>query len=162
MLTRDDIARSSWGEGAQPRGFLSASALGLEPNSEPYRAELDVVLAQVVAELEDYGLTTVTTLTPKQRRGALGLAKRFAAEGVLLEAQTGSVKDPEGASVSLSASDLAHWEALRARGDAEAVANLGALVKAPPGSAVMFARVRLTGGGLSGSTKERRENWRHE
>lgn len=159
MLTRSDIARDATGDAADtPHGFLPAVAVGELPGSAEYRAELDIILAQVAGDLDAYGISSVVTLTPGQRAGALALAKFYAAEAVIMRSQTGSIKDPEGASTSLSANDLAHWERIRDRGQRDAERYLGPLVKAPPGSGVFFARTNL-GGASSRSRYELKEDW---
>lgn len=162
MLTRPDIARDPYGvEGETPRGFLPAAALLVAPGDPEYLREVDTILAQVGAELEGYGISATVTLTPAQRRGALALAKSYAAEAVLMRSQTGTVKDPEGASMSLSGADLAHWERIRDRAERDAERFLGSPVKPRVGSGVFFAPTNLgqLGGKQSHSHKELSEDY---
>lgn len=156
MIDLAAIARDAYGEGDPPSGFLPAAAVGTSPGSLEYRAELELIKRRVEAELVIYGLSPTQTLTPRQRRGALALAKMFAAEGVLLSAETGSVKDPEGASVSLSAGDLAHWERLRKQGEEDAQRALGEFIARAPTSGVLIGGLKTCRSPDEGS-----KSWRH-
>ena len=162
MLVRADIALnlySSGGTDPPPRGFLPASKVGALPNTDEYRAALDLVLEQVKADLVAYELSTSVTLTPKQRQGALALARYYAADRVLWEAETGSTKDPEGATLSLSASDLKHWENIRTQGLAKSEQLLGPLERPAPTSGVMFAPISGGDACLYPSTDS--DDWRN-
>lgn len=123
-----------------PTGFLRASAVGVESG-----AAFDEVLLAIIAAVHDHLAAynvSPTSPNPRHALAAKALARYYAAEQVLATARTGSVKDPEGASVTLSAGDLAHWERMRADGLARAEALLGQ-IPGPPRSGVYFPSVRL-------------------
>lgn len=140
LLTPNDVALDVTPSAGEPRGFLRARSLGTEPGPA-YDRVLSAILESVEAHVAAYGIS-MGSVKPTHKLAAKHLARYYAAEHVLAGAQTGTARDPEGASMSLSSADLAHWQ--RARDDALAAAEalLGRL-PGPARSAVYFGRLRL-------------------
>ncbi len=125
---------------AQPIGFLRARSVGVDPGPL-FDVVLDAVVAAATDHLTAYGILQTST-NARHRMAARHLARHYAAEQVLSAADTGSTSDVEGASMTLSGGDIAHWQKMRDTALADAERILGPL----PGnrrSGVFFAPVRL-------------------
>lgn len=122
-----------------PKGFLRSRLVGLEPDAR-FDEVLTAIVEAVEGHLSAYGITSGSN--PRHRLAAQALGRYYAAEQVLTVARTGSVKDPEGASVSLSSGDLAHWTDMRREAWDRAGELLGPL-PGPARSGVFFPSVRL-------------------
>jgi hypothetical protein len=140
MLTPADISLEVTPLVETPVGFLRARNVGLEPD-----ASFDQVLLSIMEAVERHLAAYNFTLASPGGRIALAaraLARHYGAEAVLTAAETGSVRDPEGASHALSTADLAHWSAMKEGALSTAEQLLGPL-PGPARSAVYFPSVRL-------------------
>lgn len=113
-----EIAADPWTEGSEPLGFLPAQALGLAPLTPEYE--------RVLRQIEHQAQAHAGEITRPRASLMRNLYRYYGAEAVLTRARVGSASVNGDASVSLSASDLAHWREMleRARAEVEQQAPL--------------------------------------
>lgn len=133
MVKLEEIAADLAPGVLAPAGPLPAAALGLKADTDEYRHALETIKRQVEAHLNALG-----TSSPLAK---LALIRYYSAQAALARAKTGSVKDPSGAAMSLSGSDLSHWQNMmeQARAEVERYAPSRGT------SGVYFASIELKG-----------------
>lgn len=141
LLTLADIALDEAQGVTEPRGFLRARHVGETPGSAEFGTVLRSILASVEAHLDALNISAAST-AGRHKIAARHLARHYAAEAVLANADTGTDRDQTGASTSLSAGDLSHWERMRDSALASAEQIIGK-VGGGATSGVFFAGVKV-------------------
>lgn len=131
QVTLEEIAADTLPGADGPAGPLPASPLGVKPDTDEYREIVENVKRQIEAHLAAF--SAPTTLLK------LALIRYYAAQAVLSRARTGSVKDPSGASITLSGSDLAPWQNMKE----EAAAEINRYVPSRSRGGVYFAEIEV-------------------